>query len=479
MNLPLYDIIRVTDAEYRTGDPLRPVGRICTDTRTIREGETFLALNGKNFQGEEFIAQAIAKGALGIITSFAEPLADLPGDCFHLRVKDTTRALGDIAREWRRLVNPTVVAITGSSGKTTTKEMLAFICRGTVSLLATEGNLNNLIGLPQMLLRLRNDHEVAILETGMNQSGELKRLSEICIPDIAVITNIGNAHIGNFGTIENLIKAKAELFEAMPRAGTAIINADCPHASMMAEAFDIPEMVISYGQNPKADVRADSVELVSPYGYVFNLKVLEESHRIHLKVYGRYQVMNALAAAAAAATLGIAPDVIAARLTEFNAPSMRAQTEWCDGFLLIADCYNASPDATITSLRSLNDLSGINQRYAVLGDMLELGEHSERYHRAVGLAVAEVGVDLLCTVGNDARFILEEAENHGIAARHFTDADEIADFLNRRLKSNDALIVKGSRGMRLENVVRKLKEMRCAVRNGDHASEAVGKEQEP
>lgn len=470
MNFMLSEIVQATGGTLVQGDPKMRVGRICTDTRTLRAGETFLALNGRNFAGDSFIAEALEKGATGVIAPMQYHGDNVPKGAFLLKVVDTTDALGAIAREWRKVVDPTVVAITGSAGKTTTKEMLGFICRGSFSLLATEGNLNNLVGLPHTLNRLREEHEVAIVETGMSEPGELTKLAHICIPDIAVITNIGNAHIGNFKNMEALIAAKAELFEASPRTATAIINADCPHASIMAEAFEIPEMVISYGQNPKADVRASNVELVSPYGYTFDLRILDVTQHVHLKVYGRYQISNALAAAAAAAAIGVPPEIIAQRLNDFDAPKMRAQTEWFDGFLLIADCYNASPDAMVTSLRSLNDLTLPGQRYALLADMLELGEHAEKFHRDAGRAAAEAKVDFLCTVGTNSRFIMEEAENLGVAAKHFATAEEAAEFLSRKLQSNDVLLVKGSRGMKLENALLKLKEVRAAVRNGEQAT---------
>ncbi|MEO8377808.1 MAG: UDP-N-acetylmuramoyl-tripeptide--D-alanyl-D-alanine ligase [Candidatus Sumerlaeota bacterium] len=470
MNFTLSEIVQATGGTLVQGDQKVRAGRICTDTRTLRAGETFLALNGKNFAGDDFVAEAIEKGATGVIASKHYAEKNFPKDVFLIKVLDTTAALGAIAREWRRVVDPTVVAITGSAGKTTTKEMLSFICRGVFSLLATEGNLNNLVGLPQTLNRLREEHEVAIVETGMSEAGELTKLAHICIPDICVITNIGNAHIGNFGSMEALIAAKAELFEASPRTATAIINADCPHASIMAEAFNIPSMVISYGQNPRADVRASNVELVSPYGYTFDLRILDATHQVHLKVYGRYQISNALAAAAAAAAIGVPPQVIAERLNEFDAPKMRAQTEWFDGFLLIADCYNASPDAMMTSLRSLNDLTIPGQRYALLADMLELGDHTEKYHRDAGRAAAEANVDFLCTIGTHARFIQEEAENMGVAAKHFATAEDAAEFLSRKLQRNDVLLVKGSRGMKLEAALLKLKEIRAAVRNGEQAT---------
>lgn len=464
MNFTVSEIIEATGGWRCCGDLNQNVERICTDTRVLGEGETFLALRGPNFNGDEFIEQALRKGAAGIITSSNGTPTELADDKFYIQVDDTLQALGDIAREWRRVVNPQVCALTGSSGKTTTKEMLAYICRGRFATHATEGNFNNRIGLPLTLFRLREEHELAIVELGMNQPGELAKLAEICLPDIAVITNIGNAHIGNFGSVENLIRAKAELFEAMPRDGTAIVNADCPHASIMAEAFKLPKMIISYGQEKRADVRAERVRLVEPYGYRFTLVVLDEFFPVHLKVFGRYQVSNALAAAAAAARIGVPPAVIAERLHEFDAPAMRAQTEWLDGVLVISDCYNASPDATITSLMSLNDIGGISQRFAVLGDMLELGDHAEKYHRNVGTAAAEAHIDFLCTIGEEAAYIREEAENRGIAAKHFDNTDDIAEFLHRKLKKDDALIIKGSRLCALEQVLLRLKEMRSEER---------------
>ncbi len=467
MNLTVGEIREATKGRVLWGDPKQVVRKICTDTRLLREGETFLALRGPNFKGDDFVDQAVSQGAQGIISMSATMKPDMREDSFFLEVDDTLTALGDIAREWRRVVDPTVVALTGSAGKTTTKEMLAYICRGEFEMLATEGNYNNRVGLPLTLLRLREEHELAIVETGMNMAGELTELARISIPDISVITNVGNAHIGNFGTQEKLIAAKAELFEASPRDATAVINADCPHCSIMAEAFRIPEMVITYGQNKKADVQAKNVRLAEPYGYEFDLQILEEVLPVHLKVYGRFQVSNALAAIAAAATLGVSPETIADKLCRFNAPEMRGHTEWFDGIFMISDCYNASPDATISSLQSLNDVAGINRRFAVLGDMAELGEHSERFHRIVGAAVAEAHIDYLCTIGEYSEYIREEAEKSGIAAKQFDSAEEIAEFLNRKLGPSDGMIIKGSRMLKLEQVLLRLKELRSMVQQGE------------
>ncbi len=466
MNLTVGELCEAAGGRLLKGNPDDNAGKLSTDTRILRPGEVFVALCGPNFRGDQFLGDAVRKGVQGVVSGLDAPPPDFPEDRFFLSVPDTTRALGDIAREWRRIVDPTVVAVTGSAGKTTTKDMLAFICRGEVQMLATEGNLNNLVGLPLTLLRLKEEHELAIIETGMSYPDELTRLTEICIPDAAVLTNIGNAHIGNFGGLEQLIRGEAEIFEAMPREGTAIINADCPHATIMTEACELPNMVISYGQDDRADVRASNVRLAKPWGYEFDLHVLDEVHPVHLKMYGRFQVSNALAAAAAAATIGISPARIAEKLAEFNAPAMRAQVEWFDGVLIVSDCYNASPDAVIRSIWSLTDIDGLRSRIAVLGDMKELGEHDEKYHRLIGATVAEARLDVLCTIGESARLVCDEAERRGIAARHFECPEELAEYLHKRLRSRDGLMIKGSRVLRLENVLRRFKEIRSAVREG-------------
>ena len=220
MNLTVADILKCTGGLLAQGREDMPVGRLCTDTRILRPGDVYVALRGRHYDGEEFVLQALEKGAGGVICSREFSLCAGPEGAFAVQVLDTTMALGDVARHWRRRVNPTVLAISGSTGKTTTKEMVAHICRTSMSIHATEGNQNNHIGLPLTLTRLREDHEAAIVEMGMNHSGELKALAQIAEPDIALLTNVGDAHLGNFDGIDHLLAAKAELIEALPESAT-------------------------------------------------------------------------------------------------------------------------------------------------------------------------------------------------------------------------------------------------------------------
>jgi UDP-N-acetylmuramoyl-tripeptide--D-alanyl-D-alanine ligase len=270
--------------------------------------------------------------------------------------------------------------------------------------------------------------------------------------------------------MKNLIAGEGEILRAISEEGTAIINADCPHASMMAEAIDRPNLMISYGQHERADVQALNVRLVKPYGYEFDIRFLDEVLPVRLNVFGRYQVYNALAAAAAALHVGIEPEQIVQQLEAFDPPRLRSQTEWIDGIFVIADCYNASPDATMTALRSMLDVADLSRRIALLGDMLELGEFTEKYHREVGVVAAEAKVDLLCTVGEHTRSTSDEAARRGVAVMHFATPREAAEFLDGELRANDGLVVKGSRGLKLEEALRILRERRSERSMGDRLS---------
>ncbi|MCB2154379.1 UDP-N-acetylmuramoyl-tripeptide--D-alanyl-D-alanine ligase [bacterium] len=453
MNLTVADILECTGGFLARGNGDTPVDRLCTDTRILRADDVYVALRGKHYDGEEFVLEALEKGAAGVVCSREFSLCNAPNDAFVVTVLDTTTALGDIARHWRQKVDPTVLAISGSSGKTTTKEMLAHVCRGEMNVLATEGNKNNHIGLPLTLARLREDHEVAIVEMGMNHSGELTQLAQIAQPDIALLTNVGDAHLGNFESMDHLLAAKAELIESLPEGATAILNADCPQCARVRSEFSVPSTVLTYGVHMKADVQARNIQQGHPFGYQFTLRVSDESVPVFLPVFGRYQVQNALAAAAAAAALGVSPQTIAERLTTFQAPEMRSQIRRFGGLRVVVDCYNASPSATIEAVRSFAEMMDDCRRILVLGDMLELGQFSERMHRRVGDAVADTKPALTICVGEQARWIADEAHHAEANVCIAASVDEAVEILSVYMESGDAILVKGSRATRLERLV--------------------------
>lgn len=467
MQITAGQIAKVTGGRLLRGAPTQPVTSFSTDTRTLARGEAFIALDGPSFRGESFIGPALLRGACGIIAHREPEGIGIPDDAFFIRVDDTLQALGSIARWWRHTVDPSVVAVSGSAGKTTTKEMLAHICRSSVPIVATEANLNNLIGLPKTLFRLEPGHAVAIVELGMNRPGELTELTRIADPDVGIMTNIGNAHIGNFGSLPKLIEGEAEMFAAMNPHGTAIVNLDCPHSQLVTESFRFPNTVITFGLSEKADVRASRMEVVPPFGYRFLLHVQDEAAWVTLPVFGRYQVLNALAAAAAAAALGIAPDEIADRLNSFRVPKLRSEIESCDGVTIVKDCYNASPAAMIESIRSLADFTSANRRVALIGDMLELGDHTEALHREVGRTLAQAQFDLVCCVGKFTVFVVGEVEKAGMPAMWFSSSEEAAIHLSRELRADDVLLVKGSRANKLELAIERFRSLRSEIRNGN------------
>lgn len=466
------DLAKACGGEIVHGNPDTPFEFVDTDSRTARKNSLFWALDGPRYRGEDFAADAFAKGATGIACE-RRPVSGVSSDGVIILVKDTLRAYGDVANWWRRKVAPKVVAVSGSAGKTTTKEMLAHLCRGTMNVLHTTGNLNNLIGLPRTILDLDPSHEIAILELGMNQPGELTRLTRIAEPDFGIITNIGNAHIGNFGSQKALIAGEAEIFQTMRKDGVGILNADCPHCAMLPESFRTPDNIITFGQEKKADVRAEEIERISPYGYRFILRVLDsEEAVVTVPLYGRYQVMNVLAAAATAIALSMDIEDVARGLNSFRPPAMRSELEYLDGITVVKDCYNASPASMVESLRSLVDMHGPKRRIAFLGEMAELGAMAEHFHREAGAAAAAAKFDLLVCVGANMRHAIDEAKRAGVACEFFDSTDSAAAFLAKELRTDDVLLVKGSRVNKLERGLERLRELRANVRNGVEAPNA-------
>jgi UDP-N-acetylmuramoyl-tripeptide--D-alanyl-D-alanine ligase len=443
------------------GVPLRGGGEwvcrgISTDTRTLREGNLFIALTGENFDGHDWLAVAAQNGAAGLLirtdrSGRAAPRAEGPPV---IGVPDTLQALGEIARDWRRRFPIPVVAITGSSGKTTTREMLTAIASRSRRLLATQGNLNNLIGLPQALLGLRPEHQLAVVEMGTSSPGEIARLAAIAEPGIGLITNIGPAHLEGLGSVEAVREEKGALFTAMNGHGTALLNHDDDEIMVLARRWQGSR--ITYGLTPGADVGARQIESAGIEGIRFILVSAGRTIPVRLPVPGRHNVVNALAAAAAAQVLGFGLKTIAAGLAAYHAVSGRLEIRPLgNGAFLIMDTYNANPASVREALRTLQELRGDGAAVVILGDMLELGQQAQALHEETGAVLAATGVDHLFLKGTLSRSIAAGAIREGFPAQRilfFEEPDTVVTCLKTYLGAADWILVKGSRKLKMEKV---------------------------
>jgi UDP-N-acetylmuramoyl-tripeptide--D-alanyl-D-alanine ligase len=424
--------------------------RVGSDSRAVLEGDLFVALTGERFDGHDFVDAARDSGAVAAMVGrdaaqeFSDPRFPL------MVVSDTRRGLGDLAAHWRGRFRIPLVALTGSNGKTTVKEMLAGILReaagGPEAVLATEGNLNNDIGVPLMLLRLRERHRYAVIEMGMSHTGEIAYLARLARPDVAIVTNAGSAHMEFLGTREAIARAKGEIFEALAPGGTAVINADDAFAPLWRDLVrDHP--VIEFGLEHPAGVNA-RYRLGSE---VTQLRVQLPAGSIDttLRVPGLHNVRNALAAAAAAAALKVAPAAIAAGLSGFTGVKGRLQRKpGPNGAVMIDDTYNANPESVEAGLAVLAAVEGM--RVLVLGDMGELGSHAPQLHARIGERARAAGVDRLLALGEASRAAVAA---FGAGARHFEQVEQLLTELEGLLAPGVTVLVKGSRFMRMERIV--------------------------
>ena len=458
MKLPLQQLARTLGCTLPESALGMAITAVSTDTRSLGPGDCFVALRGENFDGHDYIARAVEAGAGVVVTEFR---TDAARDVPQFVVPDTLHALGEMARLWRyenRHV-PTA-AIVGSNGKTTTKEMTAALLAPDHRALVTTGNQNNLVGVPRMLFALEPDHDAAVLEAGMNQPGELLRLVGIIQPQCVALVNITNAHVGNFGSQEGLFQAKCDALRASPDDAVLVTNADDNQSRRARVEHAGTRRVVTFGLCEGADLRAADVRPLQPFGYAFRLHVAGDpgAHDVRLSVFGRHNVLNALCAAAIAHFLGVAAADVAARLTAFRPGLNRSEVEEIAGWHMVKDYYNASPAAVENALRSLGDFHVTGKRYAVLADMLELGEMEREYHEHIGRVAAACGLELLLTVGERGAVIHGAASASGQRALHCADAAGAAAQLRNLLAPGDLVLVKGSRLMKLEQVYELLKE---------------------
>lgn len=435
-----------------SSDPV--LSGISTDTRNIGENELFLALKGDSYDGHDYISEALKRGASGAVVE--RSINNVPENKVIVEVPSTLEALGKIAKLWRQnFRNLKVVAITGSNGKTTTKEMIYCVLTRRYNILKNQGNFNNLIGLPLTLLSLRPDHDIAVVELGMNTFGEIRKLAEICGPDIGIITNIGKAHIGNLGGIDGVKQAKAELVEEFDKTDKIfIVNSDDERVFEISEGIECRK--IYYGLNGNPDYKAYDINRDSNGFISFKTEIDDETIVIKIKTIGLHNIYNALCAVSVATIFDLPASQIKDSLENFEFPKMRLEIlRSTKGFTIINDSYNANPDSTRRALGELVELKGRGRAIAVLGDMLELGEMSESEHKNIGKYVSELGVDYLFSTGVHGRAIYEAAKG-SVNSVHAENQKVLSAAILAVADKDDVILVKGSRGMKMENIVKYL-----------------------
>ncbi len=455
MKWELAEIARITGGKLNSKAGAHLVTGVSTDSRTLRPGDLFIPLRGEHFNGHDYLSAVAEQGAVACLSE--EDVSGLPIPV--IQVPDTLTALGDLAAAWRRGYAGPLLAVTGSSGKTTTKEMLAGILAQTGLGLKTEGNFNNLIGLPHTLFRLRQEHRWAVLEMGMSARGEIARLAQIASPSIGIITNIGPAHLETLHGLEGVARAKGELFAALPAGGTAVINADDQRVIAIPVANGV--RCLFFGTAAKSEVRAENISVAGEYtDFLLNLPT--GTMPVRLSVAGRHNVHNALGAAAAAFAVGVQAADIVRGLEAFRPGRGRmAIMHLPDGITLLEDFYNANPLSMRAALVALDELGGTGRRIAVLGDMLELGEEASCLHRQIGVEAARHS-DFLLLLGDMAGETAAGALTAGMPQERISalaSHSAAVQVLKELLRPGDRLLVKGSRGMKMEKICDALHKM--------------------
>ena len=440
MILSLQEVARAMDAAGAPGQEQATGWSV--DTRTLNVGDCYFALRGPNHDGHDFVATALAKGAVAAVVEVgqASPAA--------LVVRDTLRGLQDLGSWARARWGGTVVGVTGSAGKTTTKDAIAHLLSAELSVGRTVANFNNHVGVPLSILRLPDDCRAAVLEMGMNHAGEIRRLAAIARPEIGVVTNVGYAHVEFFDSIEGVAAAKRELIEALPRDGVAVLNGDDPRVLRFRDAH--PGRSATFGFSECAEVRAEQVEYRAA-GTRFRVAGVE----FETALAGRHAVMNLLAGIAVAREFGIPPPRLREPVRTFQVGKMRGERLERDGILIWNDCYNSNPEAAQSMLDVLHETPAA-RRMAVLGEMLELGRAAEELHRQVGRYAAERGIDFLIGVRGSAQAMIDAAVGAGLpesAAYFFEDPAEAGDFARGKARPGDAVLFKGSRGVQVERAL--------------------------
>jgi UDP-N-acetylmuramoyl-tripeptide--D-alanyl-D-alanine ligase len=443
MKLQLQDIARWIGAELQGED--QPVTGYSIDTRTLAPGDLFFAVRGERYDAHDFVAAAIERGARAAVVSRGRA-AEFPHHTL-LIVEHPLVALQTLATAVRLRWNKPVVAITGSAGKTTTKEAVAEVLGARYHVLRSQGNLNNEFGLPLQLLKLEPEHEMAVVEMGMSHAGEIAALARIARPDWGVVTNVGNAHAQNFSDgIAGIARAKYELVEGLPAHGIAFLNCDDAYVSQFGR--DFLGRVIYYGVGPCADLRAEHLEELGSDGVRFQVN----DTTVTLRLLGRHNIWNALAAIAVGVEAGIPLAECAAAVGRLRPPDKRGEILRIGGATIINDCYNSNPEALKSMIATLASMPA-KRRILIAGEMLELGAEAVALHQQAGKAAAESGIDLVVGVRGNAEYLAQAASEGGATAKFVASPQEAGEWLKAELREGDAVLLKASRGVGLEKAL--------------------------
>lgn len=449
------EIVKAVDGILLAGNPETVIDNICIDSREAGEGSLFVPIIGEKVDAHKFIAQVLDHGAAGVLMSHGDVVA---ADKVHILVKDTVKALGALSAWYRRKFQMPIVGITGSVGKTSTKEMIGAALETGFHIMKTAGNQNSQIGVPLTLFRMEKGQELAVVEMGISEFGEMENLVRFVAPDVAVVTNIGEAHIAQFGKKENTMKEKLKIAMNFTEKQRIFLNGDDPLLRQAAETMKCP--VTLFGTSEGCDYRAENIHIEDGKN-CFTLVYPEGKEDIVIQQLGLHNVLNAAVAIAIAQYFGIEPETAKKGLKDYEGIPMRQQINHLSrGIKVIDDTYNASPASVKSGVDVLMQLDNPGRKIAVLGDILELGDVSRQCHYDTGLAIAEEALDLIVTVGQEmktlAKAVIDSGE--GIAVCSFDTNEEAIPWLLTNVSDGDAVLVKGSRGMHEEEVVKALRE---------------------
>jgi len=455
MKLPLVQIAESLAAQFGGGNADAIATGYSIDSRTIRPGELFFAVKGERFDGHDFVLQALENGAVAAViarnklSSFDAGAMGVLGRRL-LAVDDTLIALQSLATAVRRLWAKPLVAVTGSAGKTTTKEAIAHVLAGKFNVYKSTGNFNNHFGLPLMLLKLEPQHDVAVVELGMSHAGEITALAKIAQPDIGVVTNVAPVHLEFFKSIADIARAKYELVESLPSSGTAVLNADDDYVSQFGRDFH--GRVVTYGFSPAATIRVENFKTRGQQGSAFDVVACGQREHALLPLVGKHNVHNALAAIAVALERGMAPAHATEALSTLTPADKRGEVARLGNITVINDCYNSNPKALVAMVDALAEMPA-KRRIVIAGEMLELGPQGEKMHRECGRHIGERKIDFLLGVRGLAQAMVEATVQSGGEGQFITTPEQAGEWLANNAREGDVILLKASRGVKLEKAL--------------------------